>query len=357
MQITLQTIKNNVHTITVAADTATFDTLRAEAAKAFNYPENSGVTLIHKTKILTQTDQHLDTYPRLADGDRIIVMKKNTATAPKPPVVATPAPATTAPPADLPAVNISQVPEQPGAGCVAPSTASDAPPMATAAVPATGTAAVGTGNDLVMGAHADALIDNIVGLGFERELVRSAMRAAFNNPDRAVEYLMNGFTPPAEESALPPPVSQSAVPQAQVPGHLTDTPLGPLGGAPLRGVPSMPEQMRSLAGVDPAALPQIMQVIGEQNPDLLRLIEQNPETFAQIMADILSGEGGQGQGQGQAGPGRIQIELTEQEMEAVNRLCEMGFTRDQVLQAYLACDKDENLAANFLFDNGLGDDE
>ena len=48
----------------------------------------------------------------------------------------------------------------------------------------------------------------------------------------------------------------------------------------------------------------------------------------------------------------VQIELTPEENEAVNRLMALGFPRGAALQAFLACDKDENLAANFLCDQG-----
>ena len=60
-------------------------------------------------------------------------------------------------------------------------------------------------------------------------------------------------------------------------------------------------------------------------------------------------------GSSASGGGGAQIlRLNEEEMAAVNRLTEMGFDRTEAAQAYLACDKNEALAANLLMDGGFG---
>ena len=44
-----------------------------------------------------------------------------------------------------------------------------------------------------MGENYNKAVEDICNMGFPREDVVKAMQAAFNNPDRAIEYLINVY--------------------------------------------------------------------------------------------------------------------------------------------------------------------
>ena len=57
-------------------------------------------------------------------------------------------------------------------------------------------------------------------------------------------------------------------------------------------------------------------------------------------------------GGGGGGGEPVTIQLSQEDSDAVGRLQQLGFSRDAALQAFLACEKNETLAANLLFDGG-----
>ncbi|KAJ7346539.1 hypothetical protein DFH08DRAFT_700217 [Mycena albidolilacea] len=300
---------------------------------------------------------------------------------PKPTPSPLPAASTSAPaPAPAPAV------AQPApAAAAAPSPAADAPPAA---------APFGGSSSFLSGEALQATIANMVEMGFPREQVLACMRASYNNPDRAAEYLMTGIpdhlvaeasgAPPA--AAAPPagaaPPAAAAAPAAPTPAAAPPTgpqnlfqlaqqqqqqqqqvgagagaagagaPGGELDLAALQNNPQI-QQLRDLMMQNPALIQPLIQQLGAQNPALMQMIQQNPAAVARLFG--VDGAEFDDNEDGPIPPGAHVVSVTEEERAAIQRLEALGFPRQAVLEAYFACDKNEELAANYLFESAFDD--
>jgi len=246
-------------------------------------------------------------------------------------------------------------------------------------------------------------------MGFPKEDVVRALRAAFNNPDRAVEYLTTGipdFHEPTVTPTSPQPTGGHSTGGQSTGGQPTGgqptggQPTGgqstggqPTGGAPSPSIqpttPLIPPQflqqqqqqqtgggggsgvfdflrqhpqfnlLRQMVQSNPQLLQPVLQQLGEQNPQILQLINQHQQEFIQLINEPVQGGGTQGgiPGMGAAAPppGAQYIQVTQEEKAAIDRLENLGFDRSTVIEAFFACDKDETLAANYLLEH-LGED-
>lgn len=121
-------------------------------------------------------------------------------------------------------------------------------------------------------------------MGFPEAECRAAMEASFRfggGQPLAVEFLMNGIPPnipPSVSSAVSSEGSGSVTPSAEGTGSNADADA-------LEGLRnhSQFQQLRQLIQSNPAALDQVLQQIGQQQPHLLDAIRANPEGFMRML--------------------------------------------------------------------------
>ncbi|CAL8273926.1 unnamed protein product [Lota lota] len=355
MQITLKTLQQQTIQIEIDPDQtvkALKEKIETERGKD-SFPV-SGQKLIYAGKIL-QDDTPIKDY-KIDEKNFVVVMVSKakpaaaaasppSSEAPKPPVQDSGSTSTAAPVVPpVPVPSPAAVPIPPEEATEELAAADTDPPQPASS--STAGQGVDASSALVTGAEYEAMLTEIMSMGYERERVVAALRASFNNPHRAVEYLLTG---------IPSSPVQETNPPAQPPASGRENPLEFLRSQ------AQFQNMRHAIQQNPALLPTLLQQLGRENPQLLQQISQHQELFIQMLNEPL-GEGGEGPEVGELGAVGEEgapvnyIQVTPQEKEAIERLKQLGFPEALVIQAYFACEKNENLAANFLLNQGFEDD-
>jgi UV excision repair protein RAD23 len=362
MKLTFKDLKQQKFTIE-AEPTETIGAVKEKISKEKGW-EPSTQKLIYSGKIL-QDDNTIESY-KIEEKGFIVCMTSKPKAPPKP---AAAEPSTPAKPVSTPAAPPAPAAAPAAAPAQPPATPSPAPASTTASQPAS----FNDPSALAMGSQGAEAIANMEAMGFPRNDIDRAMRAAFFNPDRAVEYLLNGIPESAQReqeqrtqaARSPRPAAQ----QVQQPaggdnagttggtgatqsggdepvnlfeaaaqagrggssgtrGASTGTGAGglaaALGGAGaggeggagnldfLRNNPQF-QQLRQVVQQQPAMLEPILQQVAAGNPQLAQLITQNPEQFMQLLAEDADDDVA-------LPPGAQQISVTEEEREAIERV-------------------------------------
>merc|ERR1712136_449957 len=246
---------------------------------------------------------------------------------------------------------------------------SSSTPAPAAPAPANPPAAANPSSTLVTNENYETTVQNIIALGFPREHVETALRASFNNPDRAVEYLMGEIPPQVLQAAAQqqqggqPAAAEAPAANPAAPAAPAAPASGAEGGSSIaelvRSNPqlqTMIEQVRN----NPSILHGYMERIGLQNPELLTFISEHQQEFVNYInnpnaineAAAAPATGGGAQPAEGAPEGTNYIAVTPRERDEINQLKAMGFSELDSLQAYIACGKDLALAINFLISSG-----
>lgn len=336
MKLTFKDLKQQKFTID-AEPSETIAALKQKISEEKGW-DTSTQKLIYSGKIL-QDDNTIESY-KIEEKNFIVCMTSKPKPAPKPAAApSTPAPA---------------VPATPSAPAAVPQAAAANPPATPSPLPAS-TATTQSFNDpsvLSTGEERNAAIANMEAMGFPRADIERAMRAAYFNPDRAVEYLLNGIPATAQQEQAQATPASAGQTQATAQATTTtqtggDEPVnlfeaaaaagrgGPGVGAPrqaagaptggaantqaqldfLRSNPQF-QQLRTVVQQQPQMLEPILQQVAAGNPQLAQMIGQNTDEFMRLLAEDNEGE----EGEVQLPPGLQQVAVTEEERDAIERV-------------------------------------
>lgn len=355
LTIVIKTLKAARHNLEITLSQNVAE-LKKQIETDLKLGEASAMKLIHHGKIL-KDDQCLKDIG-LKQGDFVVLMTTKTKKKKAPAVTAQ----TTA--------NSSSNNNTQTSSSSAPAQANSSTPAQTSSTEPSNT---GSGSSFVPQGQTNETIANMMAMGFPREQCVAALRAAFNHPDRAVEYLLTGIP----ETAAPAPPA----PRMQPTGNAnTGAPSQPAQGNPPPNNANIVQELMQNLLQNPQLLNSVFTEVRRLRPEetqgIVSIIQSDTQTALQRFAGLLSDvqvlqnilammvrPGGpiggnanmqalRGMMQGQGARGQSQtIELTQAELTAVDNLAQnMNLRREEVIPIFLRANRNAEFAAALIYE-------
>ncbi|CAJ1844664.1 unnamed protein product [Sphenostylis stenocarpa] len=299
MKINVKTLKGTHFVIQVnPQDTVADMKKNIEAAQGANIYPAAQQMLIHQGKVLVDATT-LEENKVVEDNFVVIMLGKNKEAQPK--SYFPPTSSTSQPPASTVGQgesNSKQIPD------ITP------PPSSVSGIYGHATSNLNTGSNL------ESTIQQILEMGggnWDRDTIIRALQAAFNNPERAIEYLYSGIPEEADaaEVARSPMTRQAEnssiqAPQPAIPTSGPNT--SPLNlfphGIPELGTPTDDniadldflrnnrrfQELRAMVRANPELLQPMLQDVGKRNPELLHVIQDHQENLLDLINEPLGDE-------------------------------------------------------------------
>lgn len=188
------------------------------------------------------------------------------------------------------------------------------------------------GANLPFGMTEDQLEDKINELisitGADRDQAVTALRAAFFDVNMAANYVFEGIPANAGQQPQGGPQDDLEDPNA---AELANNPEAQAAMAELQQLVSNPafQQLRAQARANPQIIPTILEHLRQASPNVYQILSANPDLLAMLLLGDNAGagagagagaQGGQGSPGGQGRPRGNVVELTREEMDAIERV-------------------------------------
>jgi UV excision repair protein RAD23 len=242
-------------------------------------------------------------------------------------------------------------------------------------------------------------------MGFSESTCRDAITAANGSVPIAIEYLYSGIPPnlggmqegnllygnenedngQEDGEDIDDLYSEEAKENLDAPLHINTEMFDGINLQDPNALKNIASVIKVIVKEDPSLLQELLAEVEEYNPQIINFIREKGDEFKELMStppteddykmyqQILGGGSSQFQlvnnnhghdhdvimggddyedeeGEDDDGPlEEIMKDFNDKDRECINNLVSLGFAKGDAVQAYIACDKNEIAAANFLF--------